>query len=67
MVLSKSRREISDKTGPGSEIREDMANQNKSILRKLLSTESEWNPKVMIGRVAVRVLPESLLHRFKKS
>jgi len=44
-----------------------MANQNKSILRKLLSTESEWNPKVMIGRVAVRVLPESLLHRFKKS
>ena len=46
---------------------EDMPNQKKSIVRKLLSTESEWNPKVMIGRVAVRVLPNNLLHRIKKS
>lgn len=44
-----------------------MAGQNRSILRKLLSTESEWNPKVMIGRVAVRILPDSLLHRVKKN
>jgi len=44
-----------------------MANQKKSIVRKLLSRESEWNPKVMIGRVVVRVLPDHLLHRVKKS
>jgi len=44
-----------------------MANQNKSPLRRLLSTESEWNRKVMIGRVAARVLPDSLLHRAKRS
>jgi hypothetical protein len=43
-----------------------MATQNKSILRRLLSTESEWNPKVVIGRGVVRVLPESVLHRLKK-
>jgi len=44
-----------------------MAAEKKSILRTLLSTESEWNPKVMVGRVVVRVLPESVLHRAKKS
>jgi len=44
-----------------------MATRYKSILRKLLSTESEWNPKVIVGRVGVRILPDSLLHRVKKS
>lgn len=32
-----------------------MANENKSILRGLLSTESEWNLKVVIARGVVRV------------
>ncbi len=44
-----------------------MASDSKSILRKLLSTESEWNPKVMVGRLVVPILPDSLLHRLKKS
>jgi FkbM family methyltransferase len=35
-------------------------------LRKLLRTESEWNPKVALGRVAAGLLPESVLHTFKK-
>jgi Met-10+ like-protein len=38
----------------------------KSLLRRLLSTESEWNPKVMLGRGIVRVLPEPALHALKK-
>jgi FkbM family methyltransferase len=46
---------------------EDMTAQRKSILRRLLSTESEWNPKVMFGRAVVRVLPDNALHRFKKT
>jgi FkbM family methyltransferase len=37
-----------------------------TVIRKLLSTESEWNPKVMAGRVITRVLPESTLHALKK-
>jgi len=37
-----------------------------SLLRKLVSTESEWNPKVMLGRVILRVVPDSTLHRLKK-
>jgi predicted RNA methylase len=44
-----------------------MTDQKPSILRKLISTESEWNPKVMLGRVAVRILPDSALHGFKKT
>jgi FkbM family methyltransferase len=36
------------------------------IVDKLLSTESEWNPKVAAGRVAERVLPERWLFAFKK-
>ena len=44
-----------------------MPTENKSILRKLLSTESEWNPKVVIARGVVRLLPDSLLHQLKKS
>jgi FkbM family methyltransferase len=39
----------------------------KSVLRKLLSTESEWNPKVMLGRVIVRVLPERAMHALKRA
>jgi FkbM family methyltransferase len=38
-----------------------------SILRKLLRTESEWNPKVMLGRAILPLLPEPILHRIKKS
>jgi len=44
-----------------------MVDDNNSILRKLLTAESEWNPKVMVTRAAVRVLPDTLLHRIKKS
>jgi hypothetical protein len=44
-----------------------MVDENNSILRKLLTTESEWNPKVMVTRAAVRVLPDTLLRRIKKS
>lgn len=44
-----------------------MAGGSGSILRKLLSTESELNPKVILGRVVVRILPDSFLHRVKKS
>lgn len=36
------------------------------IARKLMQTESAWNPKVMLGRVAVRILPESTLHSFQR-
>ena len=35
-------------------------------LHKLLSTESEWNPKVMIGRAVVSVLPDKALHAVKR-
>jgi FkbM family methyltransferase len=38
-----------------------------AIGRKFMRTESEWNPKVMLGRAIVAVLPESGLHRAKKS
>lgn len=37
-----------------------------SLTRRLLHTESEWNPKVMLGRVLLRVVPEKAMHRFKK-
>jgi FkbM family methyltransferase len=43
-----------------------MTTQKKSIPLRLLSTESEWNPKVMLGRVVVRVLSDRALHRLKK-
>lgn len=36
------------------------------IARKLLQTESEWNPKVMAGRVLTSVLPDSVLHSMQK-
>ncbi|MGO8796755.1 MAG: FkbM family methyltransferase [Candidatus Sulfotelmatobacter sp.] len=36
------------------------------ITRKLLQTESPWNPKIMVGRVVTRVLPESALHSLRK-
>jgi FkbM family methyltransferase len=35
-------------------------------LRSLLHTESEWNPKVVLGRVATSLLPESALNTLKK-
>jgi FkbM family methyltransferase len=35
--------------------------------KKLILTESEWNPKVMVGRAIVAMLPESTVHRVKKS
>jgi FkbM family methyltransferase len=44
-----------------------MTPANKSILRRLLSTESEWNPKVMLSRAILPLVPERALHRFKKS
>jgi FkbM family methyltransferase len=37
-----------------------------AIGRKFMSTESEWNPKVFLGRAIVAVLPESVLHQAKK-
>jgi FkbM family methyltransferase len=36
------------------------------LIDKLLTTESEWNPKVVIGRVAERLLPDSWLFAIKK-
>jgi FkbM family methyltransferase len=36
-----------------------------AIGRKLLLTESEWNPKVIVGRAIVAVLPERSLHQLK--
>lgn len=37
------------------------------IVNKLLTTESEWNPKVAVGRLVVRVLPDSWLFALKKA
>jgi len=37
------------------------------IGRKFMSTESEWNPKVLLGRTVVAILPEKTLHRVKKT
>ena len=44
-----------------------MPTERKSILQRLLRTESEWNPKVIVGRAILPLIPESALHRFKKS
>ena len=38
-----------------------------AIGRKFMLTESEWNPKVILGRAIVAVLPEPTLHYLKKS
>jgi FkbM family methyltransferase len=38
-----------------------------SLGRRFISTESEWNPKVILGRAIVAVLPENTLHRVKKA
>ena len=38
-----------------------------AIGRRLMSTESEWNPKVVLGRALVALLPGGLLHQFKKA
>lgn len=37
-----------------------------SLVRRLLQTESEWNPKVMLGRVMLRILPEPVMHIIKR-
>lgn len=37
-----------------------------SIGRKFMSTESAWNPKVVLGRTITAVLPERALHRLKE-
>lgn len=37
-----------------------------ALLRRLLSTESEWNPKVMAGRAITSVLPDKGIHTLKK-
>ena len=39
---------------------------NTSIVRRLLQSETEWNPKVILGRVVLRVLPERAIHVVKK-
>ena len=36
------------------------------IVKKLMQTESAWNPKVMAGRVLTYVLPERALHLLQK-
>src|SRR5271165_4867406 len=38
-----------------------------TISRKFMLTESEWNPKVILGRAIVAVLPEKSLHQLKKA
>jgi len=38
-----------------------------AIGRRLLSTESEWNPKVILGRAVTALLPDAALHRLRKS
>lgn len=37
-----------------------------NLLRRLLHTESEWNPKVLLGRAVSAVVPESAVNAFKK-
>jgi len=37
-----------------------------AIGRKLMLTESEWNPKVMLGRAVTAILPEKRLHQLRK-
>lgn len=44
-----------------------MSQDKESLLQKLMRQETEWNPKVMLGRVIIRVLPESVLYKFKKA
>jgi FkbM family methyltransferase len=43
-----------------------MPEQKESVLQKLMHSETEWNPKVMLGRVILRMLPETAVHRLKK-
>lgn len=44
-----------------------MSVDQQSLLQKLMRQETEWNPKVMLGRVIVGALPEKTLHKFKKA
>ena len=41
--------------------------QRSWLVRKLLTTESPWNPKVALGRVIVRIVPQSWLFAIKKN
>jgi len=43
-----------------------MFNMMASVARKVMSTESEWNPKVFLGRFIAALLPETVLHRLKR-
>jgi len=43
-----------------------MLNIINGTARKLMSTESEWNPKVFVGRSVAALLPEPALHRLKR-
>jgi FkbM family methyltransferase len=37
------------------------------IGRKFISTESEWNPKVLVGRAVAALLPKSAFHEVEKA
>lgn len=39
----------------------------RSAAKKLLATESPWNPKVIAGRAAIAILPEGVLYNVKKA
>lgn len=42
------------------------ANALSTLARKFMFTESEWNPKVFLGRALAAVVPETTLHSVKK-
>lgn len=44
-----------------------MPTSGESLFHKLMSTETEWNPKVVLGRIVLRVLPERAIHPLKKA
>lgn len=39
----------------------------RTVAKKLLATESPWNPKVVAGRAAIAILPGGVLHSVKKA
>ena len=45
----------------------NLENAASAVARRLMWTESEWNPKVILGRTAAAVLPERILHGLKKT
>src|SRR5262249_25681300 len=44
-----------------------MSGEKETLLHKLMTQETEWNPKVIVTRIILRVLPEGALHRLKKA